>query len=58
MLRLVPNPMPSPFDARGTALPCAEACQLAISLRPDLVLTELSMPGMGAIEGGRLVGDL
>lgn len=38
------------YNVVGEAKDGREACQLAISLRPDLVLTELSMPGMAAIE--------
>lgn len=38
------------YDVVGEAKDGREACQLAISLAPDLVLTDLSMPGMNGID--------
>ena len=38
------------YEVVGEAKDGREACQLAISLVPDLVLTDLSMPGMNGID--------
>ena len=38
------------FEVVGEAKDGREACQLAISLLPDLILTDLSMPGMSGID--------
>ncbi|OAI80909.1 transcriptional regulator [Ralstonia solanacearum] len=38
------------YDVVGEAKDGREACQMAISLAPDLVLTDLSMPGMNGID--------
>ncbi|AMP69698.1 response regulator transcription factor [Ralstonia solanacearum] len=38
------------YEVVGEAKDGREACQLAISLIPDLVLTDLSMPGMNGID--------
>ena len=38
------------FEVVGEAKDGREACQLAISLLPDLILTDLSMPGMSGFD--------
>jgi DNA-binding NarL/FixJ family response regulator len=38
------------YDVVGEAKDGREACQLSISLLPDLILTDLSMPGMNGID--------
>lgn len=38
------------YDVVGEAKDGKEACQLAISLTPDLILTDLFMPGMNGID--------
>ena len=38
------------YEVVGEAKDGKEACQLAIALMPDVILTDLSMPGMNAID--------
>jgi DNA-binding NarL/FixJ family response regulator len=45
------------FEVVGEARDAAEALKLVIEHRPDLVLLDISMPGMSAFEAGRLVDE-
>lgn len=42
----------------GTAADCGEAVELAAQLRPDVVLMDLHMPGIGGVEATRVVTAL
>ncbi len=45
------------FDVVGEAKDAAEALALALEHRPDLVLLDISMPGMSSFEAGRLIEE-
>ncbi len=45
------------FEVVGEARDAAEALKLVIEHRPDLVLLDISMPGMSSFEAGRLVDE-
>ncbi|MGA2355235.1 MAG: response regulator transcription factor [Terriglobales bacterium] len=45
------------FEVVGEARDAAEALKLVIEHRPDLVLLDISMPGMSSFEVGRLVDE-
>ncbi|MFY9905790.1 MAG: response regulator transcription factor [Terriglobales bacterium] len=45
------------FAVVGEARDAAEALKLVIEHRPDLVLLDISMPGMSSFEAGRLVDE-
>ncbi|HEX6543177.1 MAG TPA: response regulator transcription factor [Ktedonobacterales bacterium] len=45
------------MDVAGMAATGDEALQLAQHLRPDLVLMDLAMPGMGGLEATRLISS-
>lgn len=45
------------FEVVGEARDAAEALKLVIEHQPDLVLLDISMPGMSSFEAGRLVDE-
>ena len=45
------------FDVVGEASGAAEALKLVLEHRPDLVLLDISMPGMSSFEAGRLIEE-
>ena len=45
------------FTVVGEAGDAAEALKLALEYRPDLVLLDISMPGMSSFEAGRLIEE-
>jgi two-component system, NarL family, response regulator NreC len=45
------------FEVVGEARDAAEALKLVIEHRPDLVLLDITMPGMSSFEAGRLVDE-
>jgi two-component system, NarL family, response regulator NreC len=45
------------FDVVGEASDAAEALKLVLEHRPDLVLLDISMPGMSTFEAGRLIEE-
>jgi two-component system, NarL family, response regulator NreC len=45
------------FEVVGEARDAAQALKLVIEHRPDLVLLDISMPGMSSFEAGRLVDE-
>jgi two-component system response regulator NreC len=47
----------SDFAVVGEAGDATEALKLVLELRPDLVLLDISMPGMSSFEAGRLVEE-
>ena len=47
----------SDFDVVGEAADAAEALQLVLAERPDLVLLDIGMSGMSSFEAGRLIEE-
>ena len=47
----------SQFAVVGEAADAAEALKLVLAEHPDLVLLDISMPGMSSFEAGRLIGE-
>lgn len=47
----------SDFEVVGEARDASEALKLVIEHRPDLVLLDITMPGMSSFEAGRLVDE-
>ena len=47
----------SDFEVVGEAGDAAEALKLVLDHRPDLVLLDISMPGMSSFEAGRLIEE-
>jgi DNA-binding NarL/FixJ family response regulator len=47
----------SDFDVVGEASDAAEALKLVLEHRPNLVLLDISMPGMSSFEAGRLIEE-
>ena len=47
----------SDFAVVGEASDAADALKLALEHRPDLVLLDISMPGMSSFEAGRLIEE-
>src|SRR5258708_12224300 len=45
------------FVVDGEASDAAEALKLVLEHRPDLVLLDISMPGMSSFEAGRLIEE-
>ncbi len=45
------------FDVVGEAANASEALKLALEFRPDLVLLDISMPGMSSFEAGRMIAE-
>jgi two-component system, NarL family, response regulator NreC len=45
------------FAVVGEAGDASEALRLALRLRPDMVLLDISMPGMSSFEAGRLIEE-
>ena len=45
------------FELVGTAGSGEEAIELASSTRPDLVLLDVRMPGIGGLEAGSQIGE-
>jgi two-component system invasion response regulator UvrY len=45
------------FELVGEATSGEEALELAASLRPDLMVIDITMPGIGGIEAARLIVD-
>jgi two-component system, NarL family, response regulator NreC len=45
------------FEVAGEASDAAEALKLVLEHRPDLVLLDISMPGMSSFEAGRLIEE-
>jgi two-component system, NarL family, response regulator NreC len=45
------------FAVAGEAGDASEALRMALQYRPDLVLLDISMPGMSSFEAGRLIED-
>jgi two-component system response regulator NreC len=45
------------FSVMGEAADAAEALKLVLEHRPDLILLDISMPGMSSFEAGRLIEE-